>query len=161
METEISTLDAHGTYHTVPCTDAESPVLPLKWVFANKTDSTGTLTGRKARVVARGDLQDFFGGYGETFAPVLKPTSRNILIAMVAHHSWDVRQCDFCGAYLNGILPNPIYVEQPEGFDTPETPCHSHIWKLKKALYGLKDAGRIWYDTLTAYLNELGFTRSG
>ncbi|KAF7368162.1 Transcription factor [Mycena venus] len=161
METEIKSLDDHETYSIVPRSDATSPVIPLKWVFDNKTDSAGDITQRKARIVARGDYQNAFGAYGETFAPVLKPTSRNILLAIAAHNGWNVRQCDFRGAYLNGVLPTPVYVEQPEGFDSPEAPRQTHIWKLHKALYGLKDAGRIWYDTLCKHLFELGFTRSG
>jgi hypothetical protein len=107
MESEITSLDNHETY-----SDAKSPIIPLKWVFDNKTDSAGEITQRKARIVARGDYQTF-GAYGETFAPVLKPTSRNILLALAAHNGWDVRQTDFRGAYLNGVLPTPVYVEQP------------------------------------------------
>jgi hypothetical protein len=162
MKTEVTTLDGHKTFSIVTRDEARnSPVLPLKWVYQNKTDETGDVKQRKARICVRGDLQDSLGFHVETFAPVLKPTSRNILLAVAAHHGWHVRQCDFKGAYLNGILPDPIYVEQPEGFDSPETPRTTHIWRLHKALYGLKEAGRIWYDTVSTYLTgELGFTRS-
>jgi hypothetical protein len=162
MKQEVSGLESHNTYSIVTRDDAhDAPVLPLKWVYANKTDESGEIKQRKARICVRGDLQKGLDFHAETFAPVLKSTSRNILLAVAAHHRWQVRQCDFKGAYLNGVLPTPIFVEQPEGFDSPETPRASHIWKLHKALYGLKEAGRIWYDTVSAYLvDDLGFTRS-
>ena len=108
MKQEVSTLEGHKTYSIVTRDEARgAPVLPLKWVFANKTDEAGEIKQHKARICVRGDLQKNLGLQIETFAPVLKPTSRNILLAVAAHHGWHVRQCDFEGAYLNGILPNP------------------------------------------------------
>ncbi|KAF7350699.1 Transcription factor [Mycena sanguinolenta] len=145
MKTEVETLASHGTFSVVTRDSAGyASVLPLKHASASAATSKKSL-----------------GFQIETFAPVLKPTSRNILLAVAAHHGWHVRQCDFKGAYLNGVLPKPIYVEQPDGFDSPETPRATHIWKLHKALYGLPEAGRIWYLTVSKYLvDELGFTRS-
>jgi hypothetical protein len=142
MKQEVSGLASHNTYSIMTRNETRAaPVLPHGWVFANKTDETGEVKQHKARICVRGDLQDSLGFQVETFAPVLKPTSRNILLAVAAHHSWHVRQCDFKSAYLNGVLPEPIYVEQPEGFDSPEAPRATHVWKLHKALYGLKEAG--------------------
>lgn len=162
MKQEVSGLASHNSYSIVARNETRAaPILPLKWVFTNKTDETGEVKQHKARICVRGDLQDSLGFQVETFAPVLKPTSRNILLAIAVHHSWHVQQCDFKGAYLNGVLPEPIYIEQPEGFDSPEAPHATHIWKLHKALYGLKEAGRIWYNTVSKYLvDELGFTCS-
>ncbi|KAF7377884.1 Transcription factor [Mycena sanguinolenta] len=162
MRQEVSTLEDHKTFSIVTRdTAGNASVLPLKWVYANKTDDAGNIKQRKARICVRGDLQKHLGFHTETFAPVLKPTSRNILLAVAAHHGWHVRQCDFKGAYLNGVLPDPVYVEQPEGFDSPDAPRATHIWQLHKALYGLPEAGRIWYLTVSKYLvDELGYTRS-
>ena len=60
-------------------------------------------------------------------------------------------------AFLNGLLKEDIYVEQPKGFIDPHFP--DHVLYLKKALYGLKQAPRAWYDRLTQYLVSYGFTR--
>lgn len=161
MEEEINSLIAHETFTIVPRNAAgDEPIIPLKWVFDNKTDGHGNIIQHKARIVARGDIQERVGGYGETYAPVLKSTSRNILLSLAAHFDWEVRQADFRGAYLNGVLEQPVYAEQPEGFDTETTPRETHILRLSKGLYGLKDAGYIWYTTLSTYLYSLGFVRS-
>ena len=60
-------------------------------------------------------------------------------------------------AFLNGMLQEEVYIEQPKGFVDPHKP--DDIYKLKRALYGLKQAPRAWYDRLTAYLIEHGFKR--
>ena len=59
-------------------------------------------------------------------------------------------------AFLNGILHEEAYVEQPKGFEDPKHP--DHVYKLKKALYGLKQAPRAWYERLTTFLLESGFS---
>jgi len=64
---------------------------------------------------------------------------------------------DVKSAFLNGILQEEVYVEQPKGFQDPHHP--QHVYKLKKALYGLKQAPRAWYKHLTTYLLAKGFTR--
>ena len=161
MQVEIDSLAAHQTATIVPRSAAgDSPIIPLMWTFDVKVDTDGDVTQHKARVVARGDIQRHTGGYGETFAPVLKSTTRNMLFAVGAHFDWEIRQADFKGAYLNGVLTTPVFVEQPTGFDDPATPRTTHIMQLNKSLYGLKDSGRVWYDTLSTFLIEIGFTRS-
>ena len=62
---------------------------------------------------------------------------------------------DVKSAFLNGMLQEEVYVEQPKGFVDPHRP--DDVYKLKRALYGLKQAPRAWYDRLTAYLTEHGF----
>ena len=64
---------------------------------------------------------------------------------------------DFKSAFLNGLLQEEVFVEQPKGFQDPHSP--DHVLRLKKALYGLKQALRAWYDRLTTYLLDCGFKR--
>ena len=64
---------------------------------------------------------------------------------------------DVKSAFLNGMLQEEVYVEQPKGFVDPHRP--DDVYKLKRALYGLKQAPRAWYDRLNAYLTEHGFKR--
>jgi hypothetical protein len=64
---------------------------------------------------------------------------------------------DVMSAFLNGVLQEEVYVEQPKGFQDPYHP--HHVYKLKKALYGLKQAPQAWYERLTTYLLAKGFTR--
>ena len=64
---------------------------------------------------------------------------------------------DVKSAFLNRMLQEEVYVEQPKGFVDPHRP--DDVYKLKRALCGLKQASRAWYDRLTAYLTEHGFKR--
>ena len=64
---------------------------------------------------------------------------------------------DIKSAFLNGMLQEEAYVEQPKGFVDPHRP--DDVYKLKRALYGLKQALKAWYDRLTTYLIEHGFKR--
>ena len=64
---------------------------------------------------------------------------------------------DVKSVFLNGMLQEEVYVEQPKGFVDPHR--SDDVYKLKRALYGLKQALRTWYDKLTAYLIEHGFKR--
>jgi hypothetical protein len=73
------------------------------------------------------------------------------------HLGFKLYQIDIKSAFLNGILQEEVYVEQPKGFQDPHHP--DHVYKLKKALYGLKQAPRAWYKRLTTYLLTKGFNR--
>ena len=61
-------------------------------------------------------------------------------------------------AFLNGVIKEEVYIEQPEGFVVHDS--DSHVCRLKKALYGLKQAPRAWYSRIDSYLQRLGFTKS-
>ena len=60
--------------------------------------------------------------------------------------------------FLNGVVEEEVYVEQPLGFETHDQ--QSHVCKLKKALYGLKQAPRTWYGRIDSFLMSLGFIKS-
>ena len=64
---------------------------------------------------------------------------------------------DVKSAFLNGILQEEVYVEQPKGFEDPTH--HNHVYRLKKALYGLKQTPRAWYERLTGFLVDGGYIR--
>ena len=66
---------------------------------------------------------------------------------------------DVNSAFLNVILSEEVYVEQPKGFEDPKFP--NYVYRLKNALYGLKQAPRVWYERLTTYLLEKKFEIRG
>ena len=66
---------------------------------------------------------------------------------------------DVNSAFLNAILSEEVYVEQPKGFEDPKFP--NYVYRLKNALYGLKQAPRVWYERLTTYLLEKKFEIRG
>jgi len=71
---------------------------------------------------------------------------------------WEVHQLDVKSAFLNGMLNEKIYMEQPQGFIT--TGKETQVSHLKKAIYGLKQASCIWNSNIHAALTELGFKRT-
>ena len=71
---------------------------------------------------------------------------------------WDLHQMDVKTAFLNGVIEEEVYIEQPQGFEVEDR--HTHVCKLKKALYGLKQALRAWYERAESFLSIIGFTKS-
>ena len=96
--------------------------------------------------------------FSETFAPVVKSTSLRIFLTICADHGWKVRQMDIKSTYLNGSITKDIYMRQPKGYEEPGK--ESMVAKLRKGLYGLKQAGHEWYATLRDFLINLGFRRT-
>ena len=95
--------------------------------------------------------------YDETFAPVSRMESIRILLALACHLKFKLYQMDVKIAFLNGFLKEDVYVAQPKGFI--DLHFLDYVLYLKKALYGLKNAPRAWYDRLTKYLVSHGFIR--
>ena len=71
---------------------------------------------------------------------------------------WKIHQMDVKIAFLNGMIEEELYIEQPEGFETSY--YDSHVYRLKRSLYGLKKAPRAWYTMIDSYFTVLGFTKS-
>jgi hypothetical protein len=111
-------------------------IVGTKWVFHNKQDEHGVVTRNKARLVAKGYSQVECLNFNETFAPIAKLESIHMLLAYAIHHSFKLYQMDVKSAFLNGLIKEEVYVEQPSGFESEGYP--NHVYKLHKALYGLK-----------------------
>nr|GEV15963.1 retrovirus-related Pol polyprotein from transposon TNT 1-94 [Tanacetum cinerariifolium] len=113
-------------------------IITLKWIYKVKLDEPGGILKNKARLVARGYLQEKGIDFKESFALVARLEVVSIFIAFAAHINMVVYQMDVKTAILNGILREVVYVSQPNGFVDLEN--LNHVYKLKKALYGLKQA---------------------
>nr|GEZ74963.1 Gag-Pol polyprotein [Tanacetum cinerariifolium] len=133
----------------VPAPDNISP-LTFKWLFKNKHDEGQTVIRNKSRLVVRGYRQEEGIDFEESFTPVARMEAIRIFLAYVAHKSFSVFQMDVKTAFLHGSLKEDMYVCQPECFIDADHP--SHVYKLKKALYGLNQAPRAWYDELSTFL---------
>ncbi|KAI3679018.1 hypothetical protein L6452_38325 [Arctium lappa] len=128
-----------------------------KWVFRNKRDERGIVIRNKARLVAQGYTQEEGIDYEEVFAPVARIEAIRLFLAYASYMKFKVYQMDVKSAFLYGSIEKEVYVCQPPGFENPSYP--DRVYKLKKALYGLHQAPRAWYDTLSSYLLENGFER--
>ena len=132
-------------------------VIGTKWIFKNKSDEHGTVIINKSRLITQGYTQVEGVDFDETFASVARLESIRILLTIASHLNFKLYQIDVKSDFLNGMLQEEVYVEQPKGFVDPHRP--DDVYKLKRALYGLKQAPRAWYDRLIAYLTEHGFKR--
>ncbi|GJR50455.1 retrovirus-related pol polyprotein from transposon TNT 1-94 [Tanacetum coccineum] len=109
------------------------------------------------RLVVRGYHQEEGIDFEESFTLVARIEAIMIFLAYVAHKSFIVFQMDVKTAFLHGSLKEDVYVCQPEGFIDADHP--SHVYKLKKALYGSKQAPRAWYDKLSKFLLHNHFNK--
>jgi hypothetical protein len=133
-------------------------VVSSRWLFKIKHAVDGSIEKYKARFVARGFSQKEGIDYEETFAPVARYTSIRTIIALAAKVKWKLHQMDVKTAFLNGVIEEEVYIEQPQGFEVENR--KSHVCRLKKALYGLKQVPRGWYGRIDSFLTSLVFTKS-
>ena len=157
IQKELVSLEKMGTWHKRP---PETNVVDCRWVLRIKKNTAGEIEKYKARLVTKGFTQIYGVDYYETYAPVARLASFQLLLAIAARNGWAVDTFDFDSAYLNCKLKDDevIYLEQPVGYETRDR--GSWVWRLLKALYGLKQGAKNWYDSLHKALLELGFTRS-
>ena len=113
-------------------------VIGTKWIFKNKSDEHGTVIINKSRLITQGYTQVEGVDFDETFASVARLESIRILLTIASHLNFKLYQMDVKSAFLNGMLQEEVYVEQPKGFVDPHK--SDDMYKLKRALYGLKQA---------------------
>ncbi|EJD33570.1 reverse transcriptase, partial [Auricularia subglabra TFB-10046 SS5] len=154
MGVELQSMDTHGVWEKVPLSSvpAGKQVVGCRWVFDLKHDDQGNPVRYKARLVAKGFTQRPGMDFMETAAPTCRPESVRALLALACLRNWDTRHIDVKTAFLNGELEEEIYMQQPPGFAENDDVC-----RLRRAIYGLKQAGRCWYLKLRAVLESLGF----
>ncbi|GJX51196.1 putative ribonuclease H-like domain-containing protein [Tanacetum coccineum] len=128
-----------------------------KWVFRNKKDERGIVFRNKARLVAQGYTQEEGIDYDEVFVPVARIEAIRLFLAYASFMGFIVYQMDVKSAFLYGTIEEEVYVCQPPGFEDPHFP--DKVYKVEKALYGLHQAPRAWYETLSTYLIENRFRR--
>ena len=131
MHEELNQFARNNVWFLVPKTN-EMNIIGSKWAFRNKLDEVGVITRNKARLVAKGYNQEEGIGYGETFAPVARLEAIRLLLAFVCMNGFKLFQMDVKSVFLNGIINEEVYVEQPPGFEDHQHP--NHVFKLKKVL---------------------------
>ncbi|KAG8735095.1 hypothetical protein FRC10_011005 [Ceratobasidium sp. 414] len=125
------------------------------WVLNKKRNADGIVVQYKGRLVAKGYSQVKGVDYELTFAPVLRLDAFHLLCALAAIQDLDIHQMDVIGAFLNGVLAEEIYMEQPPGFQDST----DRVLRLIKTLYGLKQSARVWNKRLHEALLTLGYAR--
>ncbi|XXG85801.1 hypothetical protein AAC387_Pa11g0819 [Persea americana] len=153
MHEELEQIEKNSTWDLVP-RPTNKNVIGTKWVFRNKLNEDGQVVRNKARLVCKGYTQVEGIDFEETFAPVARLEAIRMFLALVAYKEFKVFQMDVKSAFLNGVLEEEVYIEQPDGFLISNN--SDLVFKLKKALYGLKQAPRAWYARLDTYLHKIG-----
>jgi hypothetical protein len=115
-------------------------VVTSRWLYKLKHVVDGNIEKYKARFVARGFSQVEGVDYDETFAPIARYTSIRAVISIATEMGWKIHQMDVKTTFLNGLIEEEVYIEQPLGFEVHGR--ESRVCRLKKALYGLKQAPR-------------------
>jgi hypothetical protein len=157
MVEEYVSIMKNDVWEVVPRPEGKSVVIS-RWLYKIKHAADGSIEKYKARFVARGFSQVEGVDYDETSAPVARYSSIRSVVSIATEMGWKIHQMDVKTAFLNGVLDQEVYVEQPLGFVVHER--ETHVCRLKRALYGLKQAPRAWYSRIDTYLLQIGFTRS-
>jgi Reverse transcriptase (RNA-dependent DNA polymerase) len=158
IDIELKTVEGTGTWEEVP-RPPDKNIIDCKLVFKIKRKANSTILKYKAHLVAHGFTQIYSVDYFETYSPIMRLASFRTIIALTARNNWDINSFNFNSAYLNGKLDEnkEIYMQFPSKY---KPQGKNMILRLRKTLYGLKQAGRHWYDSLSHALNDLGFRAS-
>ena len=127
-----------------------------KWVYKTKRNSTGNIEWFKARLVAKWFTQQEGIDYHETVSLVSKKDSFRLIMALVAHFDLELHQMESKMAFLNGELEEEVYMSQSEGFSLLEN--GQLVCRLRKSIYGLKQASCQWYFKFHGVISSFGFT---
>lgn len=178
MAEEVKSIIDNKTWNLTKRT-SETKAIGSRFILRDKIDPEKGNTKRKARIVAKGFLQQPGKDFHETYAPVARLSSIRTAIALAARNRMNIRQYDVTTAYLNGKLDEEVFMEIPRWFEdvltfiinerigdgewiskvqeilselqSGDTVCH-----MRKAIYGLKQAARVWHNLLDRELRNLG-----
>jgi hypothetical protein len=157
MQSEMDAVQTNRTWELADLPHGHRSIT-LKWVFKLKRDEADTIIKHKARLVARDFLQQEGIDFDDAFALVARMESVRLLLALSAQEGWHVHHMDVKSTFLNGDLKEEVYVHQPPGFAIPSK--EGKVLRLRKALYGLRQAPRAWNAKLDSTLKRMGFMPS-
>ncbi|KAL0332894.1 UNVERIFIED_CONTAM: Retrovirus-related Pol polyprotein from transposon RE1 [Sesamum calycinum] len=155
MKEELAVLDKNNTWEVVDLPKGKRAI-GSKCIFKLKLKPDGTVDRYKARLVAKSYNQVEGEDYIERFSPVAKAVTVRTLLAIASNYAWPIHQVDINNTFLHGYLEEDIYMLPPNG-----APIQSgKVCKLKRSLYGLKQACRQWNQELSSKLLAYGFSQS-
>ena len=125
-------------------------IIPAVWSMRRKRDiSTGRVTKYKARLNIHGGMQEYGVNYFDTFSPVATWSTIILVFILSLLNGWYTRQVDWVLAYPQADVEYDLYMNLPPGFKVDGADNGSYVLKILKNVYGLKDAGRTWWEHLT------------
>lgn len=157
MNEELGALKSNITGTLVPG-KPHMNVVGSRSVFKTKLLHDGSVKRFKARLVAKGYNQLERVYFDNTFGPVVKATTIQLVLSIAVTLNWHIKQLDVKNAFFHGELNEIVFMKKPPDFLDPIFP--NHVCLLKKALYGLKQAPKAWFHKFSSYLLHLGYSCS-
>lgn len=157
MTEEMVSFDEPDTFTLVPY-QPNMHILGCIWIFRVKLNADGTVRCLRSRLVVKGYDQEEGIDYLDTYSPLVKSPTIRAILHLATVNNWDIKQLDVKHAFLYGDLTETVYMHQPPGFINSEKP--GYVCKLNKAIYGLKQASRAWFNKFSDFLLAFGFTCS-
>ncbi len=153
---EVNSLIKHDVFEECELPPGKKAI-GCRWLFTKKYNKDGEVERYKGRLIAKGFTQQEGVDYTDTFAPVMKYKTLRIILTLVQQFNLEIKQFDVETAFLNAELKEEVYMEIPDGLNIKRT--GNNVLRLKKALYGTKQAPREWYEKITSSIVNLGFKR--
>jgi len=142
LDEEIRFIEKNNTWELVSLPKGHKSI-GVKWVYQAKKNAKGEIERYKARLVTKGYSQKAGIDYDEVFAPVAHLETIRLIVSLAAQQKWKIHHMDVKSTFLNGVIEEEAYIEQPLGYKVKGQ--EDKVLKLNKALYGLKQAPRAWY----------------
>ena len=149
MQSEYDPLIANQTWRLTILPRGRKAV-GCKWIYRVKTHSDETVARYKARLVAQGCTQTYGVDYDQTFNPVVRHESIQIILSIAAQQDMHIVQFDICTAFLHSKIGIEIYMRQPRGFTSKSQP--EMVCLILKSLYGFKQSGQLWKKAFDQFL---------
>ena len=154
MKSKMQSMHSNQVWDLMEPPEGIKPI-GCKWIYKKKRGAYYKVETFKARLVAKGFTQKEGIDYEETFSPVARLKSIRILLSIAAHFNYEIWQMGVKTAFLNGHLEECIYMMQPDGF--MEKGQERMLYKLKRSIYGLKQASRSWNTRFDQAIKSYGF----
>ena len=160
IDDELASLERNNTWEVTTDLPPNIRILKSRFVFKHKWEN-GEMTRHKARLVCKGFTQRPNVDYDLTYSPVPTTTTIRTVLALSATRGYTLAQADIKTAFLYGELDEEreLFMELPPGIRMDKS-GHSPIVRLRKSIYGLKQAPLKWNERLARHMATLGFTRS-
>ena len=150
IKSELDSLEKNRTWDIVD-KPSKARAIFCKWVLKKKRTADGEISRYKARLVICGNLDN--SPIAHTFAPVVDFTIVRLVLAIAAQKRWLIHQVDYSNAFLQGDLEREVYMVVPKMMEGVSS---NKVCLLRKSLYGLREAPRIWYELLSKELKAIG-----
>ena len=154
MRDEITALKRNSTWERCMLPKGKKTV-GCKWVFTIKYHADRTIERYKAHLVAKGYTQTYEIDYFNAFSPIAKINTIKVLFSIAANKDYPLYQFDMKNVFFDGEIEEEMYMHAPPGFSDEFAPREGY--RLKRALYDLKQSPRAWFGRFTASMKKFGY----